>query len=99
MPLRSSAAPRGNRASGWHARGAMNGVVLSLLVAVIVVVAPWAASAASGSGGHTVPAVAIYSGEFHVDYRTTDATIQNTFWNGSRWVQNTVPGPAATGDP
>ena len=94
MPRRSSAAPRGSRACGWHARGAVNGVLLPLLVGVIVVVAPWA-SPASGSVVHTVPAVAVYNGEFHVDYRTTNATIQNTFWNGSQWVRDTVPGPPA----
>ena len=96
MLLRGTAASRGNRACGRHA---VNAAVLSLLVGVIVLLAPWAASAASGSVGHTVPAVAVYNGEFHVDYRTTSGTIQNTFWNGSQWVQNAVPGPAATGDP
>src|SRR5438477_11945278 len=96
MLLRGTAASRGNRACGRHA---VNAVVLSLLVGVIVVAAPWAAFAASASAGHTVPAVAVYNGEFHVEYRTTNATIQNTFWNGSQWVRNTVPGPSAAGDP
>ena len=37
------------------------------------------------------PAVAFYNGEFHVDYRATNGTIKNMFWNGSNWVRNTVP--------
>src|SRR5438045_1162583 len=66
MLLRGTAASRGNRACGRHA---VNAAVLSLLVGVIVA-APWATSAASASTGHTVPAVAVYNGEFHVEYRT-----------------------------
>ena len=38
MPLRSSVAPRGNRACGWHARRAVNGVVLSFIFGVGAVV-------------------------------------------------------------
>ena len=45
------------------------------------------------------PAVALYNGGFRVDYRATNGTIHNSFWTGSRWIHNTVPGPAAAGDP